>query len=87
LVQPNTHHREASMPTPATIRRNIPFALKERRYYFHLLKHGDAIEVESVGGAREMFRRWKNANGTRARLIASRDNPQLLFFIDERDPV
>ena len=53
------------------------------RYRFDSLKHGDAIEVASKAGAQEMLRRWKRATGRRARLVPSRDFPNVLFFIDE----
>ena len=53
------------------------------RYRFDSLKHGDALEVVSKAGAQEMFRRWKKAKGRRGRLVPSRDNENLLFFIDD----
>jgi hypothetical protein len=54
-------------------------------YNFDILKHGDAIEVESLSGAREMFRRWRLKTGrTHARLTSARQKGKenLLFFID-----
>jgi hypothetical protein len=56
---------------------------RRSRYRFDLLKHGDALEVNSVAGAMEMFRRWKKAKGRRGRLIPSRDAFNTLFFIDD----
>jgi hypothetical protein len=57
------------------------------RYRFDTLKHGDAIEVTSIPGAMEMFRRWKKAKGRRGRLIPSRGSLNTLFFIDDDDVV
>ncbi|MGC2785820.1 MAG: hypothetical protein WA397_18720 [Roseiarcus sp.] len=77
----------------APIHRDIPLVIKprEKRYNFDALRHGDSLEVKSLKGAREMFRRWKLRTGRRARLVGSRDYPQHLFFIDEAhaelDPV
>ena len=56
---------------------------RSSRYRFDSLKHGDAIEVSSVAGAMEMFRRWKKIKGRRGRLIPSRDSFNTLFFIDD----
>ena len=57
------------------------------KYDFDAMRHGDAIEVESVSAAREMFARWRRKTGRRARLTISRDFPKLLIFIDELDVV
>jgi hypothetical protein len=54
-------------------------------YNFDNLKHGDAIEVGSVSGAREMFRRWKRKTGRlHVRLTSAREKGRehFLFFID-----
>jgi hypothetical protein len=54
-------------------------------YNFDRLKHGDAIEVQSVSGAREMFRRWRNKTGRRhTRLTSAREKGKenMLFFIE-----
>lgn len=56
---------------------------RSSRYRFDLLKHGDVLEVTSVAGAMEMFRRWKKTKGRRGRLITSRDSSNTLFFIDD----
>ena len=56
---------------------------RSSRYRFDSLKHGDAIEVSSVPGAMEMFRRWRKAKGRRGRLIPARDSTNTLFFIDD----
>src|SRR6516162_3697846 len=58
---------------------------KEPKYQFGALKHGDAIEVESIGGAREMFRRWRRQTGRRQTKLISNRVPgfeHYLFFID-----
>lgn len=52
-------------------------------YRFDELKHGDALEVNSIKGAMEMFRRWKKTKGRRGRLIPSRDAFNTLFFIED----
>jgi hypothetical protein len=57
------------------------------RYNFDSLRHGDAIAVRSKASCREMFRRWKKTSGRRGRLVSSREDPTLLYFIDETDPV
>ena len=54
-----------------------------RRYDFDSLKHGDAIEVESKAGAQEMLRRWRNKNGSSARLVSAIESPNLLYFLEE----
>ena len=51
------------------------------------MQHGDAIEVENLNAAREMFARWRRKTGRRARLTVSRDFPKRLFFIDDGDIV
>jgi hypothetical protein len=54
-------------------------------YNFDALKHGDAIEVGSVSGAREMFRRWRQKTGRQhVRLTSAREKGRehFLFFID-----
>jgi hypothetical protein len=54
-------------------------------YNFDNLKHGDAIEVASVSGAREMFRRWRLKTGRlHVRLTSAREKGKehFLFFID-----
>jgi hypothetical protein len=54
-------------------------------YNFDKLKHGDAIEVQSISGAREMFRRWRQKTGRRdVRLTRAREKGKenFLFFID-----
>jgi hypothetical protein len=54
-------------------------------YNFDKLKHGDAIEVQSISGAREMFRRWRLKTGRmHARLTSAREKGKehMLFFID-----
>jgi hypothetical protein len=61
---------------------------RRSRYDFDSLKHGDSIEVTSVAGAMEMFRRWKKAvKGRRGRLVLShyrdRDTFNTLRFIDD----
>jgi uncharacterized protein (DUF1684 family) len=59
------------------------------RYNFDQLKHGDAIEVDSVSGAREMFRRWKAKTGrAHVRLTGAREKgkEKFLFFIDATAP-
>ena len=57
------------------------------RYPFDSLKHGDTLQVNSIRGAQEMFRRWKNAKSTdkrrRGRLVPSREYADVLVFIDE----
>jgi hypothetical protein len=53
------------------------------RYRFESLRHGDAIEVASVGSAQEMFRRWKKRTGRAGRLVALPEQPNLLFFLDQ----
>ena len=57
------------------------------RYDFDAMRHGDAIEVENINAARQMFARWRRKAGRRGRLIASRDMPNLLYFLDEADVV
>lgn len=57
----------------------------EPKYPFDELRHGDALEVESIGSAREMFRRWRIRTGrTHTKLIKSRMHgfEHYLFFID-----
>lgn len=56
---------------------------RKSRYHFDALKDGDVLEVTSVSGAMEMFRRWKKAKGRRGRLIPSRDTLYTLLFIDD----
>jgi hypothetical protein len=56
---------------------------KTSRYRFDQLRHGDALQVSSVAGAMEMFRRWKKTKGRRGRLIPSRDAFNTLFFIED----
>jgi uncharacterized protein (DUF1684 family) len=54
-------------------------------YNFDKLKHGDAIEVQSISGAREMFRRWRQKTGRlHVRLTSAREKgkEKFLFFID-----
>lgn len=57
------------------------------KYDFDAMRHGDAIDVESVNAAREMFARWRRKTGRRARLTSSRDFPGRLFFIEDGDIV
>ena len=60
-------------------------AQKAPLYNFDALVHGDAIEVESIKGAREMFRRWRQRTGRRQpKLIASKTPgfEHYLFFLD-----
>lgn len=57
------------------------------KYDFDAMRHGDAIEVRNKNAAREMFTRWRRKTGRRGRLVASRDNPNLLFFLDDLDVV
>jgi hypothetical protein len=47
------------------------------------MRHGDAIEVKNKNAAREMFARWQRKTKRRGRLVASRDNPNLLYFLDD----
>ena len=56
---------------------------RRSRYHFDALKHGDVLEVTSVSGAMEMFRRWKKSKGRQARLVPSRDTLHTLIFIDD----
>jgi hypothetical protein len=58
---------------------------KRERYDFSALHHGDAIEVDSINSAREVFRRWRKRTGRKAHLVRSVEPGQerLLFFIDE----
>ena len=56
---------------------------RKSRYDFDSLKDGDALEVTSVSGAKETFRRWKKAKGRRARLVPSRDTITTLLFVDD----
>lgn len=60
---------------------------RNSHYRFDLLKHGDALEVRSVSGAMEMFRRWKKSRGRRGRLVLSRDRLNTLFFLDDDEVV
>jgi hypothetical protein len=63
-----------------------PPAERTPLYNFDALKHGDAIEVQSVSGAREMFRRWKQKTGRlHARLTSAREKGRenFLFFLDD----
>jgi hypothetical protein len=53
------------------------------KYNFDAMRHGDAIEVRNKSAAREMFARWKRKTGRRASLVASRNFPNLLHFIDD----
>ena len=55
-------------------------------YAFDRMRHGDAIKVESPGGAREMFRRWRHKTGRKARLTSSKEKPKVLYFIEEASP-
>jgi hypothetical protein len=57
---------------------------KRERYDFGALQHGDAIEVDSINSAREVFRRWRKRTGRNAQLVRSAEPGQerLLFFID-----
>ena len=61
---------------------------KRERYDFDALKHGDAIEVQSVNSAREVFRRWRKRTGRKAELVRSTDPERgnLLFFIEGAGP-
>ena len=52
-------------------------------YRFDELKHGDMLEVSSIRGAMEMFRRWKKAKGRRGRLIPSRETFYTLHFVED----
>lgn len=69
-------HRDLKLPTKTG---------KRERYDFDALKHGDAIEVDSINSAREVFRRWRKKTGRKAQLVRSVEPGQerLLFFIDE----
>jgi hypothetical protein len=53
------------------------------KYDFDAMRHGDGIEVENKKSAWEMFARWRRKTGRRARLITSRDYPNILHFIDD----
>jgi hypothetical protein len=53
------------------------------KYDYDAMRHGDIIEVENVNAAREMFSRWRRKTGRRARLVASRDYYNRLFFFDD----
>jgi hypothetical protein len=57
------------------------------KYDFDAMRHGDAIEVENKNAARQMFARWRRKAGRNGRLVASRDIPNLLYFLDEADVV
>ena len=57
------------------------------KYDFDAMRHGDAIEVKNKNAAREMFARWRRKNGRNGRLVASRESPNLLYFLDEVDVV
>ena len=57
------------------------------KYDFDTMRHGDAIDVENVNAAREMFARWRRKTGRRARLTTSREYPNRLFLIDDGDLV
>jgi hypothetical protein len=58
---------------------------KRERYDFDALQHGDAIDVDSINSAREVFRRWRKRTGRKAQLVRSTEpgHQRLLFFIDE----
>ena len=56
---------------------------RKSRYQFDALKDGDALEVTSVAGAMEMFRRWKKTKGRRGRLVRAHDARCTLVFIDD----
>ena len=68
-------HRNLKIPKTTAVR---------DRYDFDVLRHGDAIEVNSINSAREVFRRWRKHTGRRAQLVRSSEKGQegLLFFID-----
>jgi hypothetical protein len=80
----------ADTPTPELIPMKLHRGLKlpdpkEPKYPFDSLEHGDAIEVESIPGAREMFRRWREKTGRRQTKLISNKVPgfeHYLFFID-----
>ena len=52
------------------------------KYDFDAMRHGDAIEVKNKKAAWTMFARWRRKTGRQARLISSRDFPNLMHFID-----
>ena len=53
-------------------------------YNFDRLEHGDAIDVNSVASAKELFRRWRKANGREnVRLVEDPDQEGRLFFVDD----
>ncbi|HEY1431858.1 MAG TPA: hypothetical protein VGF39_09560 [Stellaceae bacterium] len=60
-----------------------PDSERERLYDFDKLRHGDTVPVRSKLSAQEMFRRWRRRTGRKARLVGSRDTPDVLYFIDE----
>lgn len=61
---------------------------RKKVYDFDVLEPGDAIDVASEGGCREMFRRWRDATGShhlRLRFVGkSPDDKKLVrFFLEE----
>lgn len=58
--------------------------LTRNKYPFDALENGDALEVQSVASAIEMFRRWKKKSGRDARLVKT-TQPNVLFFIEPAD--
>jgi hypothetical protein len=71
------------MTSTTMVARHPPEAAQRPLYDFDSLRHGDAIWVASKPSAREMFRRWKRAKGRRGRLVSAKDNPKVLYFLDE----
>lgn len=64
------------------IRGMPPPDLRRNKYPFADLKNGDALEVDNVVAAMEMFRRWRHRTGRDCRLTKSPDHDNVLFFFE-----
>jgi hypothetical protein len=78
--------------THMEIIRGLPLPTRNRprvHYDFDKLKHGDAIRVSSVSGARTMFARWRERHPDRHVQLVRHDDPahsDILFFVETTRP-